>query len=241
MNSLTLHIRSLDWIIVVSSLLLTALGLLSIYSSSFGQGDLSNLYKQVIFLVVGVVMMFGVSFFDYRILRNAQYLIISLYIIGIFALLGLFFFAPEIRGIRSWYRIAGVSIDPIEYIKPILLLLAAKYLSLRHVEMYRIRHIISTGIYFGVPILLIFMQPDLGSAGLIVIMWVTILLVSGIRLRHFLTLVLIGAIVFASGWSFVLQDYQKDRIMGFVEPELDPLGIGWSQLQSKIAIGNGGI
>jgi len=241
MNSLTTQLKNLDWVIIISAVLLTVLGLLSIYSSSFGQGDMSNFYKQMVFLGIGLVGMFVLSSLDYRILRNDPYLIMVLYLIGVFALLGLFFFAPEVRGIKSWYRLGGLSVDPIEYVKPILVIVAAKYLSLRHVEMYRVRHIILMGIYFGIPTFLIFLQPDLGSAGILAVMWVVILLVSGIRLRHFLVLLLLAAVLFAGSWNFVLHDYQRDRILGFVEPELDPLGIGWSQLQSKIAIGNGGI
>ena len=241
MNPLILHIKKIDWIAIAVALSLTVIGLFSIYSSSVGSGDMSNFYKQGVFLAIGLGGMLMISFMDYRILRNDPYLIMFLYLVGLLALLGLFFFAPEIRGIRSWYRIGGVSIDPIEYIKPVLLILVAKYLSLRHAEMYRIRHIILTGIYFGIPGLLIFLQPDLGSAGLLVLMWVVILLVAGIKLRHFMVLLLIGTAIFGTGWTFLLQDYQKDRIIGFVAPELDPLGIGWSQLQSKIAIGNGGI
>jgi rod shape determining protein RodA len=107
--------------------------------------------------------------------------------------------------------------------------------------MYRIGHIVLSGIYFALPIALIFFKPDLGSAMLLSIIWLVTLIVSGIKKRHLLVILSVGLILFASGWSFVLQDYQKNRILSFVEPALDPLGMGWSQLQSKIAVGNGGI
>ena len=112
---------------------------------------------------------------------------------------------------------------------------------MRHIEMYRIRHVLLSGIYFALPVALIFLKPDLGSAMLLSIIWLITLMVSGIKKRHLFVILSVGLILFASGWSFVLQDYQKNRILSFVEPELDPLGIGWSQLQSKIAVGNGGI
>lgn len=235
------HIKRLDWILTGSSFLLVGFGTLSLYSSSLARGDFGNVEKQVIFLLIGIGLMLAISLFDYRLLRNEPYIILFLYLIGIIALAGLLFFAPEIRGVKGWYRIGGISVDPIEYIKLILIILLAKYFSLRHIEVYRIRHIFRTGIYFGLPISLIFLQPDLGAVFLLAILWTVSLLVAGIKFRHFLLILCVGLLIFIVSWGFLLQDYQKGRILSFIEPELDPLGIGWSQLQAKIAIGNGGI
>lgn len=241
MTRFLLHLRNLDWIIAGTAILLSIFGLISLYSSSLGLEDFGNFQKQTMFLGVGILLMLGISYLDWRLLRNDPYFLFILWILGVFALVGLFVLAPEIRGVKSWYKIGNISIDPIEYMKIVLLVLMAKYFSLRHIEMYRIRHILLSGIYFGLPILLIFFQPDLGSAALLAILWVVLLLVSGIKLRHFLILLIIGAVLFSFGWGILLQDYQKSRIISFLEPELDPLGIGWSQAQSKVAIGNGGI
>jgi len=241
MRTLVAVFRNTDWVIAGTAILLSLLGLLSIYSSSLGLGDFGNFQKQAIFLVVGLGIMFAVSSFNYRLLRNDPYFLLILWAGGILALLGLFFLAPEIRGVKGWYRVGGLSIDPIEYVKIILIILTAKYFAVRHIEMYRFRHILLSGVYFGIPIFLMFLQPDLGSASLLAVLWIVLLLVSGIKLRHLLLLIAIGAILFSFGWGVLLQDYQKDRIISFVEPELDPLGIGWSQAQSEIAIGNGGL
>jgi rod shape determining protein RodA len=241
MQLFIIHLRNIDWFTAGTAILLSVFGLLSIYSSSIGLNDFGNFQKQMIFLLVGIVLMIGISYFDWRLLRNDPYFLFVMWIAGVIALAGLFVFAPEIRGVKSWYKIGNLSIDPIEYIKIVLLILMAKYFSLRHIEMYRIKHILLSGIYFGIPILLIFLQPDLGSASLLSILWIALLLISGIKLRHFLVLLTIGVLFFSFGWGVLLQDYQKNRIMSFLEPELDPLGIGWSQAQSKIAIGNGGI
>ncbi len=235
------HLRRLDWILIASSLLLAGIGLLSIFSSSIGRGDFSNFSKQLVFIGVGFVIVLLLSFVDYRLIRNDPYLILFLYATGIVALLGLLLFAPEIRGVRGWYRIGEITIDPIEYIKLVLVILLARYFASRHVEVYRLRNIILSAIYFIPPILLIFMQPDLGAAVLLLILWVVMLLVAGMKLKHFFILVVAGLLVFSLGWTLVLQDYQKDRLMSFVEPELDPLGTGWSQMQSRIAIGSGGL
>jgi len=272
MRAFFLHLRNIDWGIAGIAILLSVFGLVSLYSSSIGLEDFGNFQKQIVFLLMGIVLMLGISYFDWRLVRNDPYFLFILWIIGVIALAGLFILAPEIRGIKSWYKLGNISIDPIEYIKIVLLVLMAKYFSLRHIEMYRIRsidpieyikivllvlmakyfslrhiemyrirHILLSGLYFGIPILLIFLQPDLGSASLLAILWIVLLLVSGIKLRHFLVLLMIGAVVFSFGWGVLLQDYQKGRIISFLEPELDPLGIGWSQAQSKVAIGNGGM
>lgn len=242
MKGLVHHLKHLDWIIIGSSVLLAGMGLISMYSSSLGKGDFSNLTKQIIFFGIGICLMNVVSFFDYRLLRNDPYLLVFFYIIGIGALAGLFLpFVPEIRGVKGWYRIGDISIDPVEYVKLVLIILMAKYFSLRHIEMYRIRHILLSGIYFAVPVFLIFQKPDLGSASLLFLLWIMLLLVSGIKIRHFLFIIGSGILVFSLAWQFFLLDYQKNRIASFIEPELDPLGIGWSQLQAKIAIGNGEI
>ena len=107
--------------------------------------------------------------------------------------------------------------------------------------MYRIKHIILSGVYVLIPFILIFFQPDFGSAIILIFLWVGILIVSGIKLSHFLILVLCGLLIFSLAWSFLIKDYQKQRIISFLAPQFDPLGIGWNQMQSKIAIGSGGI
>jgi len=238
---LLVYLRELDWILIAASVLLVAFGLLSIYSSSLKGGDFFNFQKQLIFAGIGLVLMFLFSSLDYRIFKNDPYLILILYIISCLALVGLFFFAPEIRGVRGWYKIGPISLDPIEFSKVILIILLAKYFSRYHVELYRISHIILSGAYVLLPGVLIFLQPDLGSVLILVILWLTILFISGIKMRSFFLLVLCGILVFALGWSFLLKDYQKERILSFITPAADPLGANWSQIQAKIAIGSGGL
>ncbi len=236
-----LHIRNLDWVLIVTTLLLVGIGLLFIYSSSLGKGDFLNFKKQLIFVGTGLLLMFLFSFFDYRILKNDSYLILCVYFICLLALAGLFFFAPEIRGIKRWYKLGPVLFDPIEFTKIILVVILAKYFSMRHIEMYRIRHILLSGVYFAIPIILIFLQPDLGSVLILIALWIGVLIISGIKIRHFLILCLCFLMIFAFSWFYLLQDYQKVRIVNFIAPEADPLGIGWSQSQAKIAIGSGGL
>lgn len=186
--------------------------------------------------------MTALSFFDWRVLKNDSYLILILYFICLFGLAGLFFFAPEIRNVKSWYKIGGISIDPAEFTKIVLIILLAKYFSTRHIEMYQIRHILFSGIYVLLPSILIFLQPGLGTVIIILCLWIGILIISGIKIRHFLLIIFASFVIFAIGWSSFLKDYQKERILSFFMPQVTQnLEIGWSQSQSKIAIGSGGL
>ncbi len=234
------HLKQLDWILIAAVILLVIIGLISIYSSSVGKGDFLNFRKQAIFLGIGLFLIFLISFFDWRELKENPYLILIFYLLCLFSLIGLFFFAPEIRGIKSWYKFGPISFDPIEFTKIILLILLAKYFSMRHIEMYRARHILLSGAYVLFPAILIFFQPDLGSVLILIALWVGVLIISGIKLRHFLILVLCSLLILILSWSFLLMDYQKERILSFLVP-YEPLGASWSQNQAKIAIGSGGI
>lgn len=235
------HLKKMDWALVFLAVLLTCVGLISIYSSSNFRGDFSNFYKQIFFLILGLILMFVFSFVDWRMFRENPYFLLTIYFINVFALGFLLFLGPIIKGTKGWYKIGPFSFDPIESLKLILILLLAKYFSMRHVEMYNVKHILVSGIYVFFPCLLIFFQPDLGSVFLLFLLWLAILIISGIELRHFLILILAALFVFAFSWNHFLKDYQRARIISFIAPHIEPLGIGWTSLQSKIAIGSGEI
>jgi rod shape determining protein RodA len=233
------HLKRFDWILLISVFLIVGIGLLSIYSSS--RLGIISFQKQVAFLIIGFIVMTGISFWDYRNFKNNPYLVLGLYVLAILGLVGLFFFGDLIRGVKSWYRVGPISISPVEFTKIILLILLAKYFSIRHVEMYKFRHIVVSGLYVALPFILVYLQPDLGSALILGLLWVGILFLSGIKIKHFLILLLCAILLFMFAWNFLLKDYQKERIISFVVPTYDPLEVGWSQNQAKIALGNGGL
>lgn len=240
MNKLIYKLKKFDWLMITSAMLLSIIGLVSIFSSSIRDENFLNFNKQLIFFGTGLVIMFLIAFSDWRALRDNPYTILIMYFVCVILLLGLLFFAPTTRGIRGWYKVGFLAIDPIEAIKMVLIILLAKYFSMRHVEMYRLRHIIFSGIYVFIPAFLIYRQPDLGSVIIIVGLWIVMLLISGIKLKHFIVLCLCGLVLITSSWFFLLKPYQKERIVSFLVPQIEPLGISWSQNQSKIAIGSGG-
>jgi rod shape determining protein RodA len=234
------YLKKLDWGIVIPAVLLVCFGLAAIYSISIAKNNFSNFEKQIVFFVVGFVVMIALSFFDYRILKDNSYLILILYGICLLLLAGLHFFAPVIRGTRGWYKVGLLSLDPIEPTKIVLVVLLAKYFSMRHVEMYKFRNIIFSGLYVLFPAILIFIKPDLGGTMVLLLIWLGILLVSGIKIKHFLILSLCFILVAGFSWGFLLKDYQKQRITSFLLP-YDYLGASWSQNQTKISVGSGQI
>src|SRR3989344_3348421 len=240
MNFIVSHIKKLDWILVGSAALLAIFGLAGIYSASQASGDFLNFQKQLAFFMAGFLLMIAVSFFDYRILKNNSYLILAIYFICLAFIAGLYFFAPIIRGTRGWYKIGLLTLDPNEPIKIILIVLLAKYFSMRHVEMYKFRHIILSGVYVLLPAILIFLKPDLGGVTVLLFMWIGILMISGIKIKHFLILSFCFVLIAGFSWQFLLKDYQKGRVVAFLFP-YDVLGSSWSQTQTKIAIGSGKI
>ena len=235
------RVKNLDWILILSSVLLVLIGLASIYSSSLAKEDFFNFKKQIVFLVFGIFLLIVFSSFDGRFFKSNSYLILLLYFLCVFLLAGLYFLAPQIRGVRSWYRLGPIYLDPTEIVKVVLIILLAKYFSMRHVEMYRLKHIILSGAYVLLPALLIFFQPELGSALILISLWVAILIISGIQIRHFLLLCFAIFLVAVFSWNFFLKDYQKQRIFTFLNPkETAVLDFGWNQRQAEIAIGSGG-
>ncbi len=233
--------KKMDWVLIITALLLTSLGLLSLYGYAENSNNFSVFKKQIFFLIISLFSMFVLSFVNWAFLKESGYIILVSYLVCCLLLGGLYIFAETIRGVKSWYKIGLFSLDPVEFTKLILIFLLAKYFSSRHVEMYNIIHIIISGIYIAIPSVLIFFQPDLGSVLVLITLWVGILIVSGIQLRHFFILVLCGVLFFVLAWSTILEDYQKERIVDFLMPHLsDPLDIGWNQRQAKIAVGSGG-
>jgi rod shape determining protein RodA len=235
------HLRKFDWILFITACSLVCVGLLSIFSSSTFSGDYSSFTKQITFFIISIIIMGVVSFYDYRKLRENSALILLFYFVSIILLAGVLFFAPNIRGIASWYKIGPISFDPIEPAKVALIFIIAKYFSSKHQELYDFKHIIYSGVYVAIPCILVFLQPDFGAFVIFACIWFGMLLVAGMRKKHVFILVLCSVILFLFTFSFLMKDYQKDRILSFTSSEEDVLGDDWNKYQSQVAIGSGGL
>ena len=238
-------LKKLDWVLISAIVLLVIIGLLSIASASQARtGAFTNFKKQVFFSIIGLILLAIFSFIDYRFLRNYSTVVLFLYTFSVLLLIALLILGDRVRGAVSWFQfgspLGGFSVEPVEIMKFVLIIILAKYFSGRHIDFGLIRHIIISGVYAIIPITLVLLQPDLGSAFLMIVIWIGMMLVSGIRARHLLVLFLIFIVITGISWSFFLEEYQRGRIMTFFEPQKDPLGQGYNVLQSIIAIGSGG-
>lgn len=238
------HLKKLDWLLIGAAVGLCVISLLELWSIDAGSqitGQVSNyLTRQSIFLVAGLAAMFFLAFIDARIYRNSSSFLMSLYFLSLVLLVLVLFLSREVRGMTGWFRFGDFGFAPVELAKFTVILVLAKYFSRRHVEVYRIRHIIASGLYAGLPIALVLLQPDLGSAIVLAAIWLGVVLLSGMKQRHLAIVMIAGVLVSILAWSFVFKTYQKERILTFLNPAKDPLGYSYNLIQSKIAIGSGG-
>ncbi|HEB01595.1 MAG TPA: rod shape-determining protein RodA [Candidatus Portnoybacteria bacterium] len=233
-------IKNLDWIMLTVIFLLIGLGLVTIASTLYPT-NLINFKRQIIFAGFGLALMLLISFLNYRVLKNYTLGLIFLYLISIGLLVAVLFWGTKIRGSSSWFSLGPLSLQPVEILKPVLIIVLAKYFADHYREMYRLRHLFISGLIVALPAGLILIQPDLGSLLVIIGIWLGLMILSGIKLRHLLLLGVVGCLITLLSWFFFLQDYQKARILAFINPNLDPLGQGYNVIQSIIAVGSGGL
>jgi len=235
-NTLLGKIRhNVDWKLFFASLPLLAAGLISMHSFT---GPDFFFERQLVWIGVSILLFFGASVIDWRFLRRTE-VIMALFGLSIGVLLLLFVFGTETFGAISRFNFGSFFIQPSDPIKLVLVLLLAKYFSRRHVEIAHYRHILVSGFYTFLLFVLLFLQPDFGSAVIIFLIWLGMILVSGVSKKHLLMLALTFTLAFVLLWNFGFANYQKQRIMTFVNPLTDLQGVGYNANQSTIAVGSG--
>ncbi|MBU1091560.1 rod shape-determining protein RodA [Patescibacteria group bacterium] len=227
----------IDWLLTASFIPLLGAGLITMRPMMESEGAYF-FNRQVIWIAVSFLIFFFFSQVDWSFLKNSG-LLLLLFGIAVCVLLVLFLIGETIRGASSWFDLVFFSVEPADPIKLLIILVLAKYFTRRHIEIARFRHILISGFYIVLPSLLVFLQPDFGSASVFVLIWLGMILVSGISKKHLLLVILMAMIIFATSWMFVLKPYQKERVMVFMNPLQDPRGAGYNALQSMIAIGSG--
>ena len=224
-----------DWTLFLPALTLALLGILTI--STFGEG-VSLAPRQLLWLAVSLVVYLVLSKIDMRFVRRTS-VVMTLYIVSGVLLASLILFASPVMGARAWFSFGLLSFQPADLAKLALIAFLAKYLSRRHVEIGDFRHIIVSGAYSLILILLILVEPDMGNAIIFSSLWLGMMLVSGISKKHLLVLGFIGLVVASALWFGGLKPYQRTRILSFVNPAGDIHGSGYNAYQAKIAVGSG--
>lgn len=237
--------KNFDWLTFLAILTLALIGISTIYSATrppAGVGEHSDFYlKQILWLAISVAALFAVVFFDYRWFYRFAY---PLYGIGLVLLTVVLFAGRTSLGARRWLNIGPMSFQPSEFFRMIFIIAFSAYLVNRGQELKG--RLPASGIFIFAlfPMLLVIRQPDLGTAILLSALFVSLSLAKGISRRIMTAILVIGLISIPFFGNIAwegLRDYQKNRLIAFIDPEVDPAGIGYHINQSKISIGSGGL
>lgn len=229
--------REVDWTLVGLLLLNAVVGCLLVYSSTFDQPG--HIYlKQAFWLAISCVGFFLALLVDYKVLVTY---VPVFYVLGLATLSAVFFFGRLIGGAKSWLRVAFIGIQPSEIMKIVVVLaLARVFAEYKKPYLSFGRAMVSVGIAL-VPMALVAIQPDLGTAATYAPLILAAMLLAGLN-RKIVIIFIVGALLTGFvGWNYGLKDYQKKRVLTLFSPSLDPRGSGYQITQSKIAIGSGGV
>jgi len=227
-----------DWPLFIAVMVLVCCGVMNLYSAT-STTTLTLARQQIYWVVVGLVAFFALAAVDYRVLNRMAYL---LYIVGLAGLVAVLIFGKEVNGATRWIQIGPLGGQPSELMKVMIIIALAKFL---HddpvVEGRSLKHMAIPFLVVGLPVLLILRQPDLGTSMLICLIFLSVMLLIKLKLRSIITLILVAILSLPMTWTYLLKDYQKQRIYTFLDPGSDPGGAGWHARQSLLAIGSGGL
>jgi rod shape determining protein RodA len=229
--------QGMDWVLLGSIVPMLLGGLATM--TSFG-GTEGFFGKQLLWISVGLVVMIGIAFVDMRFFRDSRYITIF-YGISISFLVLVLLLGKTVKGSKSWFSFGIFSFQPTDIVKLMVIAMLAKYFSRRHVAIAQFKHLLISVLYAALPVGLILLQPDFGSAMVITGLWLGLALVAGISKRHILMVFGTGLAIFVIAWVALFKPYQKDRIMTFINPTADIRGSGYNAYQSMIAVGSGGV
>jgi rod shape determining protein RodA len=219
-------------------LTMVILGIFVIYSASYtpGQGSYNYYIRQIYWCVISILIFLFFSFLNYRILIKYAYF---LYILGMLFLVYVLIMGHISMGAQRWINLGGFKFQPSEIFKVIWIIMLARIFNDFEKDRLNFVKIVKKSLLMLPPFLLIFLQPDLGTAGLFILTWGFVLLFRGINIRTLIVLFVIGFAGIFLIWEN-LHDYQRQRVITFVNPAADPFGSGYHIIQSKVAIGSGG-
>lgn len=228
-------LKRIDWLLVIFIIPIILAGLVTMKSFAPLENAGDFFSKQIIWVFISLAVFFVFSFIDFRFLKRTDVLVfLFLFLSGLLLML-------IILGQRSWFNFGFFFFQPVDVMKLVLILVLAKYFSRRHVEIRDVKHIFISGFYAFAPLILVLLQPDFGSAMIILFIWFGMVLVSGISKVHLFLVITAGALIFTSLWFFTFAPYQKARIYNFVNPSADIHKTGYNVFQSTIAVGSGQI
>jgi rod shape determining protein RodA len=228
-----------DWVLLILLVMVCGMALVNLYSATFSLHIGIPLYiKQCYLLLMGGMGIVFVVSFDYKELQLWNYLI---YMATIALLALVIFVGDSAKGAQRWINLGFFQLQPSELAKLMIIISLASYYARKEVvDGYRIKDLIVPIILMAIPFTLILIQPDLGTALMLVIIFISMTVFARLHWSSYLVLGVSGMIMVALGWMFVLKPYQKQRVETLLNPAQDASGSGYQILQSKIAVGSGG-
>jgi rod shape determining protein RodA len=231
-------LEQLNWLLISLILTLAFLGFVMLYSA--GGGNFRPwLIRQFGFFCIFFPLMIFIATTDIKVWFRLAYVF---YALGLILVIIVDIMGHNAMGATRWFKIGSLTIQPSEIMKVCTVLALARYFyNSDSAEIGKMRFLIIPLLLIAVPVLFIFHQPDLGTGGILLIVGVSVLFLAGVRMWKFAAVGVAGLIAIPFAWSFLLYDYQKQRVLTFLNPNSDPLGSGYNIIQSKIAIGSGGL
>lgn len=235
-------LRKMEWWIPICAIILCGIGLVALFSASYDSG-LNEFKKQAIWVGISIGIMIVIMFIDYKVLIKLSPILYGLAIISLIAVL----FTKPISGARSWFVIGDdlFSFQPAEMSKVFIILFLAYVISMvqrkGRDEINRISKLAIILLTIAVPVVLIIIEPDYGTATAYIVAFILMIFVAGIDKKYIITAIAVVIIAVPLIYNFVLPQHAKSRIDTFLHPESDPRGAGYNILQSKLAIGSGQI
>jgi rod shape determining protein RodA len=228
--------RHFDYVLLAVTVILVLFGLAMIYSATRDSPELGNYaWSQAAVAVVGLILLFAVAVFDYRLLANLQR---PIYLVTIGVLLATSVIGHVQLGAQRWLSVGNLLIQPSEFAKILVIIVLAKFLADRQRQMDKLRTILLSFVLVAIPVVLVYDQPDLSTAISLLIAWGVMVVMAGMRLLH---IVLLGGTLLISLpilWAN-LQGYQRNRILLFLDPSRDEFA-QYNIDQALIALGSGG-
>lgn len=231
-------IRRIDWAMIGAAAILSILSVVLLATAGEGTGIRSLAEKQAMFAVIGLAISLLLSRYHYSVFRTWAG---PFFIIVFFLILITLFQSQAIRGAAAWIVLGGARLQPAEFMKVGIVLVLARIIGGNRDSILTGRRLAAALFIVGVPSMLVMMQPDVGTAGLIVLAALGILLIAGMSRKHLLILCGASALLTVLAWNFLLVGYQKERVLVFMDSSRDPGGAGYSVLQAQTAFGSGGL
>lgn len=230
--------KKMDFGLLILVLLLFGIGITALYSANGGiEGDTSEVAKQLAWFAAGIVLMLLTMVIDYDIIGKFW---VPIYIL-IVILLVLVLFTEPINGARSWFTIGKISLQPSEFAKIMMILGLAKVIDYykKKETLNKVSSLAIILLFIAVPLLLIIKQPDYGTAMVLLVIAVMMIFIAGLKARYIISATIFVAIALPLSYYFLLPQHAKDRILVFLNPQIDPRGKGYNVIQSKLAVGSG--